>query len=84
MHFGLYAFDLFLEIYREAWAWAARHGAGSLGTTSEPDAGLKQLSEIYPDEDAFLRDVPRLIIEHNIYGGRSIHARRRLPRWLCG
>lgn len=21
MHFGLYAFDLFLEIYREAWAW---------------------------------------------------------------
>ena len=68
MHFGLYAVDLFLEIYREAWAWEAERGAGSLDTTSEPDAGLKPLSESYPDESAFLRDVPRLIIEHNIYG----------------
>jgi hypothetical protein len=25
MHFGLYAFDLFLEIYREAWAWEQEH-----------------------------------------------------------
>ena len=28
MHFGLYAFDLFAEIYREAWAWERQHGAG--------------------------------------------------------
>jgi type II restriction/modification system DNA methylase subunit YeeA len=26
------------------------------------------LSQTYEDEAAFLRDVPRLIIEHNIYG----------------
>ena len=30
MHFGLYAFDLFAEIYREAWAWEKQHGPGSL------------------------------------------------------
>src|SRR5438105_15413382 len=29
---------------------------------------LKSLSDTYADHDAFLRDVPRLIIEHNIYG----------------
>ena len=31
MHFGLYAFDLFLEIYREAWAWEQQHGPGLAG-----------------------------------------------------
>ncbi len=68
MHFGLYAFDLFLEIYREAWAWEAEHGPGSLDTLTQPEARLRPLSETYPDEATFLRDAPRLIIEHNIYG----------------
>jgi hypothetical protein len=68
MHFGLYAFDLFLEIYREAWAWEARHGPASLDTSTQPEAGLTALTEAYPEETAYLRDVPRLIIEHNIYG----------------
>jgi hypothetical protein len=68
MHFGLYAFDLFLEIYREAWAWEAKHGPGSLDTSTQQQARLQPLSETYADETAFLRDVPRLIIEHNIYG----------------
>ena len=68
MHFGLYAFDLFLEIYREAWAWEAEHGPGSLDTSTQPEAALKPLSQTYPDDAAFLRDAPRLIIEHNIYG----------------
>ncbi len=68
MHFGLYAFDLFLEIYREAWAWEAEHGPGSLDTSTRPEAGLVPLSETYSDEAAFLRDAPRLIVEHNIYG----------------
>jgi hypothetical protein len=68
MHFGLYAFDLFLEIYREAWAWEAEHGPGSLDASTQGEAGLQPLSETYPDEAAFLRDAPRLIIEHNIYG----------------
>ncbi|MGE0116273.1 MAG: SAM-dependent methyltransferase, partial [Steroidobacteraceae bacterium] len=76
MHFGLYAFDLFAEIYREAWAWEQQHGPGSLSSPSPP-AGegpgergqtLKPLSQTYEDEAAFLHDVPRLIIEHNIYG----------------
>lgn len=68
MHFGLYAFDLFAEIYREAWAWEQQHGPGSLDVSTQPRAALKPLSQTYEDEAAFLRDVPRLIIEHNIYG----------------
>lgn len=68
MHFGLYAFDLFAEIYREAWAWEQQHGPGSLDVSTQPDVALKPLCQTYDDESAFLRDLPRLIIEHNIYG----------------
>lgn len=68
MHFGLYAFDLFAEIYREAWAWEQQHGPGSLDVSTQPQATLKPLSQTYENEAAFLRDVPRLIVEHNIYG----------------
>jgi len=68
MHFGLYAFDLFLEIYREAWEWEQTHGPGCLDTETGGNADLKPLSQTYADQDAFLHDVPRLIIEHNIYG----------------
>ena len=69
MHFGLYAFDLFAEIYREAWAWEQQHGPGCSGcfnATSSRD--LKPLCKTYADKAAFLLDVPRLIIERNIYG----------------
>jgi type I restriction-modification system DNA methylase subunit len=68
MHFGLYAFDLFLEIYREAWVWEQTHGPGCLDTETGGNAELKPLSQTYADQDAFQHDVPRLIIEHNIYG----------------
>ena len=68
MHFGLYAFDLFQEIYREAWAWEQTHGPGALDTETGGSPNLKPLSQTYADQDAFLRDVPQLIIEHNIYG----------------
>ena len=68
MHFGLYAFDLFLEIYREAWAWERTHGPGCLDTDTGGTSGLKPLCRTYTDEMEFLRDVPRLIIECNIYG----------------
>ena len=68
MHFGLYAFDLFAEIYREAWAWEKRQGPGSLDVSTQPQAGFRPLGQTYADEAAYLRDVPRLIIEHNIYG----------------
>jgi hypothetical protein len=68
MHFGLYAFDLFLEIYREAWAQEQTHGPGFLDTETGGSAELKPLSQTYGDQEAFLHDVPRLIIENNIYG----------------
>ncbi|TRZ91914.1 MAG: SAM-dependent methyltransferase [Rhodocyclaceae bacterium] len=68
MHFGLYAFDLFFEIYREAWDWEQKHGPGSLEISTQPSAHFKPLNQTYADQTIFLRDVPRLIIEHNIYG----------------
>lgn len=68
MHFGLYAFDLFAEIYREAWDWEQQHGPGTLDISTQPQAALKPLSQTYESEAEFLRDVPRLIIEKNIYG----------------
>jgi hypothetical protein len=68
MHFGLYAFDLFFEIYREAWDWEQEHGPGSLDISTQPSAHFKPLNQTYADQESFLRDVPRLIIEHNIYG----------------
>jgi hypothetical protein len=68
MHFGLYAFDLFAEIYLEAWDWEERHGPGSLDLSTTPQTKLKPLCQAYPDADSFRRDIPRLIIEHNIYG----------------
>ncbi|CDS49859.1 putative type II restriction enzyme methylase subunit [Polaromonas sp. CG9_12] len=68
MHFGLYAFDLFIEIYREAWAWERQQGQGSLDVSTQPLMAFKPLSQTYADENALLRDVPRLIVEHNIYG----------------
>jgi len=64
MHFGLYAFDLFERIYEEAWEIEAQRGADGFARTEE----LKPLHESYTDKDAFLRDVPRLIIERNIHG----------------
>ncbi len=68
MHFGLYAFDLFLDIYREAWDWEQEHGPGSLDISTQPSAHFKPLNQTYADQASYLRDVPRLIIEHNIYG----------------
>lgn len=140
MHFGLYAFDLFEQIYAEAWemeephpqpfSYEARgakeavpagrnvcssgdespavlapagrhvghsvnmsslrdltdHGTASNYTHAAPTAlntdataadgythatppGLKKgLHAAYADKAAFLRDVPRLILEHNIHG----------------
>jgi hypothetical protein len=51
MHFGLYATDLFMVIYREAW-----------------EVGVGTLKDDYPTWEALERDVPKLIIEHNIHG----------------
>ena len=68
MHFGLYAFDLFEEIYREAWDWEQTHGPSAMDRETGGSPDLKPLAETYADQDALRRNVPRLIIEHNIYG----------------
>lgn len=68
MHFGLYAFDLFLHIYEEAWDWEQTYGPGSLDVSTQSNAGLLPVCQTYADREAYQRDVPRLIVEHNIYG----------------
>jgi len=62
MHFGLYAFDLYERIYAEAWDLEQQQ------RELERSAELKPLAATYSDKEAFLRDVPRLIIEYNIHG----------------
>ena len=58
MHFGLYAFDLFEQIYAEAW-----DRYPDLRASLREDLGLEE-----GDREAFLQEVPRLIVEHNLYG----------------
>ena len=43
-------------------------GADVVAKRPELTAVHGQLTTDYPSKDAFLRDVPRLIIEHNIHG----------------
>lgn len=63
MHFGLYAFDLFEVIYEEAWELEKR------GEQFQPRSpGMLSLRETYGTKEDFLKDVPRLIIEHNLHG----------------
>jgi len=64
MHFGLYAFDLFEQIYKEAWELETRLGDDLFEKTGE----FKPLIKTYEKHETFLRDIPRLIIEHNIHG----------------
>lgn len=49
MHFGLYAFDLFLEIYRESWDWEQTHGPGSLDVATAKAGTLRPLCQTYAD-----------------------------------
>jgi hypothetical protein len=67
MHFGLYAFDLFEAIYAEAWDLAERSKAEGGAYTPE-FLSFARLVASFPSKAAFLREVPRLIIEHNIHG----------------
>ena len=66
MHFGLYAFDLFEAIYEEAWD-IAKSGAIPEGADASFSYFCSLTSDFSSKED-FLREVPRLIIEHNIHG----------------
>jgi hypothetical protein len=54
MHFGLYSFDLYEVIYREAW-----------DTYPECFADLRESGM---NRDEFIRLIPAFIIEHNIHG----------------
>jgi hypothetical protein len=67
MHFGLYAFDLFEQIYSEAWDIEAVKGS-EIFFNKEGTVQKDTLHETYSSKDEFLADVPRLIIEHNIHG----------------
>lgn len=66
MHFGLYAFDLFETIYSEAWDLAQ---SDSVESGADPSfSNFKLQTSNFSSKEAFLREVPRLIIEHNIHG----------------
>jgi hypothetical protein len=64
MHFGLYAFDLFERIYEEAWLLETERGADAF----ERSKDVPSLQSTYASFEEFQKDVPRLIIEHNIHG----------------
>jgi hypothetical protein len=66
MHFGLYAFDLYLEIYSEAWEIAK----ASEEQAQQGDAFVPFVAYAagFTDKVAFLREVPSLILQHNIHG----------------
>ena len=59
-HFLLYSFDLLLMIYEEAWS--------AEGAAPRSEATGRSLREDYSDIDELRRAVPRLIVEHNLYG----------------
>jgi hypothetical protein len=59
-HFLLYAFELLLTIYEEAWLDPKG------GVTSQ--ASGRSLREDYADLAALRRDVPALIVQHNLHG----------------
>lgn len=58
MHFGLYAFDLFEKIYMEVW-----DRYPDLREALRDDLGLEE-----GDREAFVLEIPRLIVESNLYG----------------
>jgi hypothetical protein len=66
MHFGLYAFDLFTVIYGEAWDIA--HGQNDAARPDEAFVPFVAFAATFPNKAAFLRDIPRLIVERNIHG----------------
>ncbi|WP_216905720.1 BREX-1 system adenine-specific DNA-methyltransferase PglX [Synechococcus sp. CCY 0621] len=66
MHFGLYAFDLYLEIYAEAWEIA--QGSDEQAKQGEAFAPFVTYAASFADKVSFLREMPRLILQHNIHG----------------
>jgi hypothetical protein len=66
MHFGLYAFDLYLEIYSEAWDAAQVFDAQA--KQDQAFASFVDYAARFDGKDSFLREVPRLILKHSIHG----------------
>ena len=66
MHFGLYAFDLYLEIYEEAWKIA--QGSDKQAQQGEAFDSFVAYAVNFANKAAFLREMPRLILQHNIHG----------------
>ena len=66
MHFGLYAFDVLTVIYDEAWEIA--FGPDGAAKSIDTFAPFVTFAATFSDKAAFLLQVPRLIIEHNIHG----------------
>lgn len=66
MHFGLYAFDLYLEIYTEAWEIAQCFE--ELAEQGEAFAPFVAYAAAFTDKAAFLREIPTLILQYNIHG----------------
>jgi len=58
-HFLLYAFDLFVAIYEEAYEDP---------TSPRSEATDKTLAEDYPSLDALRRAIPSLVLAHNLHG----------------
>lgn len=63
-HFLLYCFDLLQTIYEEAWSDPDLPRPSGEGRGE----GLRALRDDYPTLDALRRDVPRLILAHNLHG----------------
>lgn len=64
MHFGLYAFDLFEQIYIEAW-----HLEQELGPDAfQREANQQALQASFSSLGEFRTQIPKLIIENNIHG----------------
>ncbi len=65
MHFGLYAFDLLEVIYGECWDFLEENPGAEL---TEVPENQKPLREGFSSKTDFLKAVPRLILEFNLFG----------------
>ncbi|MFC6380854.1 BREX-1 system adenine-specific DNA-methyltransferase PglX [Psychrobacter glacincola] len=64
MHFGLYAFDLYEQIYLEAWQLEQELGPDAF----QREANQHALQTSFANIDEFKAQIPKLIIENNIHG----------------
>lgn len=64
MHFGLYAFDLFEQIYLEAWQLEQELGPDAF----QREVNQQALQASFSSLDEFRTQIPKLIIENNIHG----------------